>query len=193
MASGLSDLVKNLPKESFKNMTTCYSDEQLQLLQRKGVFPYDWFDKFERLGATALPSKDTFYSRLNNEDISEEDYLHVQKVWSAFQMCTMREYHDLYLQTDVLLLADVFENFRDLCMMNYGLDPAWCYTSPGLAWDASLKITGVNLELLTDPDMLLMVEKGIRGGVSMISTRYGKANNPYMSNYDNALPNKYIT
>lgn len=139
MASKLSDLVENLPKESFENITTCYTDEQLQLLLRKGVFPYDWFDKFERLGATALPPKDTFYSRLNNEDISEEDYLHAQKVWSAFQMCTMREYHDLYLQSDVLLLADIFENFRDLCMMNYGLDLAWYYTSPGLSWDAGLK------------------------------------------------------
>lgn len=108
-------------------------------------------------------------------------------------MKTIREYHDLYLKSDVLLLADVFENFRDVCIDNYRLDPAWYYTSPGLVWDACLKITGVKLDLLTDPDMLLMVEKGIRGGVSMISTRYGKANNPYMSNYDNRLPNKYIT
>ena len=142
----------------------------MQLLLRKGVFPYDWFDKFERLGANELPAKDTFYSRLNNEDISKDDYLHAQKVWSTFQMSTMREYHDLYLQSDVLLLADVFENFRDLCMKNYGLDPAWYYTSPGLSWDAGHKKTGVKLELLTDPDMLLFFEKGIRGGVSMIST-----------------------
>ena len=170
MASKLSDLVENLPKESFKNITTCYSNEQLLLLLRKGVFPYDWFDKFERLGANELPAKDTFYSRLNNEDISKDDYLHAQKVWSTFQMSTMREYHDLYLQSDVLLLADVFENFRDLCMKNYGLDPAWYYTSPGLSWDAGHKKTGVKLELLTDPDMLLFFEKGIRGGVSMIST-----------------------
>jgi len=107
---------------------------------------------------------------LNNEDISKDDYLHAQKVWSTFQMSTMREYHDLYLQSHVLLLADVFENFRDLCMKNYGLDPAWYYTSPGLSWDAGHKKTGVKLELLTDPDMLLFFEKGIRGGVSMIST-----------------------
>lgn len=79
-----------------------------------------------------------------------------------------------------MLLADVFENFRDVCSKNYGLDPAWYYTAPGLAWDAVLKITGVQLALLSDPDMLLMVEKGIRGGISMISHRYGKANNPYM-------------
>ena len=109
-------------------------------------------------------------------------------------METLQDYHDLYLKTDVLLLADVFENFRDVCQENYGLDPAWYYTAPGIAWDAALKVTKVELELLADPDMLLMIEKGIRGGVSMISTRYGKANNPYMGDsYDPNQPTKYIS
>ena len=90
--------------------------------------------------------------------------------WKPF-----RDYHDLYLKTDVLLLADVFENFRGVCMSNYKLDPAWYYTAPGLAWDATLKITKVELELLRDPDMLIMIENGIRGGISTISTRHGKA------------------
>ena len=80
----------------------------------------------------------------------------------------------------MLILANIFENFRDVCFKNYGLDPAWYYTSPGLSWDAMLKITAVKLELLSDPDMVLMVEKGIRGGVAMISHRHGKANNHYM-------------
>ena len=109
-------------------------------------------------------------------------------------METLQDYHDLYLKTDVLSLADVFENFRDVCQESYGLDPAWYYTAPGLAWDAALKVTKVELDLLADPDMLLMIEKGIRGGVSMISTRYGKANNPYMGDsYDPNQPTKYIS
>ena len=108
-------------------------------------------------------------------------------------MKTMRNYLDLYLKSDVLLLTDVFENFRDVCSENYRLDPAWYYTAPGIAWDAQLKITKLKFELLTHYDMLLMIEQGIRGGVSMISKRYGHANNPYMKEYDPDLLNKYIT
>ena len=108
-------------------------------------------------------------------------------------MKTLQDCRNLYNQVDVLLLADVFENFRDICIKNYKLDPAHYYTAPGLAWDAALKITEVNLELLSDINMLLMVQKGIRGGVSMISTRYGKANNKYMGEkFDNKQPSKYI-
>ena len=163
------------------------------MLTRKGVFPYDWFDGFDKLGETHLPPKDEFYSKLYDAEISDEDYQHAQNVWKAFGIKRLREYHDLYLELDVLLLADVFENFRDVCRKNYDLDPAWYYTAPGLAWDAALEMTKVSLELLKDPDMLLMVEEGIRGGISMISTRYGKANNPYMKDYDTSLPTKYIT
>ena len=184
MSTSLEKLVDNLPKESFKNLNNFYKGEELKLLLRKGVFPYDWFDGLDKLNKTQLPSKNEFYSILNDENISDNDYKHAQNVWETFNMETMRDYHNLYINSDVLLLADVFENFRDVCSKNYGLDPAWYYTAPGLAWDAALKITKVNLELLTDIDMLLMIEKGIRGGVSMISTRYGKANNPYMINFD---------
>ena len=193
MAASLDSLVKNVPKESFKNIAKFYKGEQLDLLIRKGVFPYDWFDSFDRLSAEHLPPKEAFHSVLNDTDITEEDYKHAQNVWKTFNMKTMRDYHDLYLESDVLLLSDVFENFRDVCLENYSLDPAFYYTAPGLAWDAALKITKVSLELLKDYDMLMMVEKGIRGGVSMISTRYGKANNPYLKEYDPNLPTKYIS
>ena len=193
MATSLDSLVKNLPKESFKNLKEFYEGEQLDLIKRKGVFPYDWFDNFGRLSSTSLPPKEAFHSILNDSDITEEDYKHAQNVWKTFNMKTMRDYHDLYLKSDVLLLSDVFENFRDVCLDNYRLDPIFYYTAPGLAWDACLKIAKVRLELLNDYEMLMMVEKGIRGGVSMISTRYGKANNPYMKDYDPDQPTKFIS
>ena len=151
-------------------------------------------DSPKRLTETQLPSKKAFYSRLTDEGITDDDYAHAQKVWKTFEMKKLEDYHNLYNRVDVLLLADVFKNFRNICIRNYNLDPAHYYTAPGLSRDAALKVTEVKLELLSDPDMLLMVEKGIRGGVSMISNRYGKANNKYMpESYDASKPSKYIT
>ena len=133
-----------------------------------------------------------FYNRLNATHIFDEDYDHARNVWKEFNLKDMGEYHDLYLRSDVLLLADVFEEFRNVCLENYQLDPAWYYTSPGLAWDAALKKTEVKLQLLTDPDMLLMFEI-VRGGVSMITKRHEKANNPYMGEeFDPDAPTKYL-
>ena len=129
MAASLDSLVKNLPKDSFKNLTEFYEGDELNLLLRKGVFPYDWFDSFDRLSSTSLPPKEAFHSVLNDSGISEEDYLHAQNVWETFKMNTMRDYHNLYLKSDVLLLSDVFENFRDVCFDNYHLDPAFYYSA----------------------------------------------------------------
>ena len=194
MASSLDKLSSNLDKSCFTNTSRYYDGKQLELLLRKGVYPYEYMDSIERLAEKKLPPKESFYSRLSGDGISYEDYEHAQRVWETFGMTTLRDYHDLYNQSDVLLLADIFENFRDVCSDNYGLDPAWYYTAPGLAWDAALKITDVKLELLSDPDMLLMIEKGIRGGISMISNRYGKANNPYMgSKFDNTEETRFIS
>ena len=136
---------------------------------------------------TQLPSKDAFYSKLNDEDITDEEYQHALNVWNEFHCKNIRGYHDLYLKSDVLLLADVFENFRTTCLHHYKLDPAHYYTYPGLAWNACLKETGQELKLLHDYDMLIMFERGIRGGISHISKRYAEANNKYVDNYD---PNK---
>ena len=116
-------------------------------------------DSWERFNETELPSKKDFYSKLNLEDITDEDYMHVKKVWKVFNTKNLGEYHDLYVQSDTLLLADVFENFRDKCIEIYELDPAHFLLAPGLAWQACLKKTGVSLELLTDKDMLLIYEK----------------------------------
>ena len=194
MAESLDSLVNNLPEDAFNNLKIYYTGDKLSLVMRKGVYPYEYMDSLERLKETQLPPREAFYSRLNDEGISDEDYAHAQKVWRVFKMEHFKDYHNLYNETDVLLLADVFENFRDICIKNYKLDPAHYYTAPGLAWDAALKITGVKLELLSDIDMLLMVEEGIRGGVSMISNRYGKSNNKYMGDeFNPSEPSKYIT
>ena len=190
MPSSLAELASNLT--GYENLRMFFKRKKLELLKRKGVYPYDYMGSLERLSETSLPHIEHFYSKLNDTNISTSDYRHEQKVWEEFGMKSMRDYHDLYLKTDVLLLTDIFEEFRKVCLDNYKLDPAWYYTSPGLAWDAALRMTGVELELLHDQDMLDMVEKGIRGGVSMISTRYGKANNKYMQEYDPSLPTKYI-
>ena len=129
---------------------------------------------------------------MNNEDISDSDYQHALNVWNTFQCKTIRDYHNLYLKSDVLLLADVFENFRKTCLKHYKLDPAHYFTSPGLAWDACLKQTGQELQLLHDYDMLMLFEKGIRGGITHISKRFAEANNKYMSDYDPAKPSTFI-
>ena len=117
-------------------------------------------DSLEKLKETKLPPREAFYSRLNDEGISDEDYAHAQQVWKTFRMKTLQDYHDLYNEVDVLLLADVFENFRDICIEKYKLDPAHYYTAPGLAWDGALKVTNVELELLTDIDMFVNGGKG---------------------------------
>jgi hypothetical protein len=193
MASSLDALSKNLTKEQCKNIGRRYSGKQLDLLLRKGVYPYDYVDCLAKLDETSLPPKDSFYSRLNDSGITDEDYEHAQTVWKEFGCKTFRDYHDLYNESDVLILADVFENFRDVCMKHYKLDPAWYYTAPGLAWDAALKLTGVELELLSDYDMVLMIKHGIRGGISTISHRYARANNKYMGeSYDRSKPSSFI-
>ena len=196
MSCGLDSLVKNLTGDGKDDSRIVHTKNRFQektsLCLRKGVYPYDYMDNPERLQETQLPPKSAFYSKLNNKDISDEDYTHAQKIWKKFEMKTMKDYHDLYLELDVLLLADVFENFREVCLDNYKLDPAWYLTAPGLSWDAMLRVTGIKLELLTDPDMLMMVENGTRGGVSMISNRYSEANNKYMDSYDQTKPSKYI-
>ena len=194
MSSSLAKLASNLSDENFKNLSKYYQDDQFKLLRKKGVYPYDWMDDILKFNYEKLPNKEKFYSMLNNEDISNEDYKHAQNIWKKFKCKTFRDYHMLYLKSDTLLLADVFENFRTTCLDTYKLDPARYFTSPGLSWDALLKETKVKLDLLKDPDMLLMIEKGIRGGISTITHRYAKANNPYIQeSYDKNKPHSYIT
>ena len=159
---------------------------------RKGVYPYEYVDNWERFSEISLPSKEDFYSNLNMEDINDIDYRHANNVFKRFELENLGQYHDLYVQSDTLLLADVFENFRYMCIKKYELDPAHFLSLPGLAFQACLKKTNIELELLTDYDMPLMAEEGIRGRICHSIHQYAKANNKYMKNYNNNEESSYI-
>ena len=131
------------------------------------MYPYDCMDCFEKFDQTELATKEQFYSILNDQHVTNGEYDHARKVWKTFDIKTMREYHDLYLKSDLLLPADVFESFRT-CLQHHKLDPCHHFTSPGLSWHAMLKMTNIKLELMTDVDMFQFIEKGMRGITSRI-------------------------
>ena len=202
MSSSLDSLVNNLArgggdhragaKDQFFGFEN-YSDHQRGLLIWKGIYPCKYMDSWDRFEETTLPPVSSFYSKLNMSGVSYQDYEHACKVWRDFGIRNLGEYHDLYLRIDAILLANVFESFRRVCLDNYGLDPTHFYTAPGLAWKACLKKTSIRSELLLDPNMLLMVEKGIRGGITQSVHRWAAANNPYMgSEYDSSKPTRYL-
>ena len=149
-------------------------------------------DSWERFNEKLLPSKKDLYSNFNMEDVSDIDYRHANNAFKRFKLENLGDCDDLYVQSDTLLLADVFNNFRDMCIKEYELDPAHFLSLPGLARQACLKKTNIELELLNDYDMLLMVEEGIRGGICHSIHRYAKANNRYMKNYNNNEESLYI-
>ena len=182
LQSSLDALVGSNKPESFTIMASHKEDPA----RRKYMATWSRFEE------TTLPPKEAFFSELKREGISDDDYAHAQAVWQAFECKNLGDFHDKYLETDVLLLADVFENFRETCLKHYKLDPAHYYTSPGLSWDALLKHTGINLELLTDVNKHLFVERGLRGGISMESRRYCKANNRHLSDYNPQEETSYI-
>ena len=185
----VNDLIEKFPR------TYKFCNDNLNkffLLIRKGVYPYEYMYSSEKSNETSFPSKEAFYSELTLEDITDKEYNHGEKVFKEY--CKdMGDYHDLYVQTYTLLLADVFEKFRDKCIEIYGLDPSYFYSAPGLAWQACLKKTDVKLELLTDYQMLLMIEEGIRAGMCQSIHRYAKANNKYIKNYDEEIESSYLT
>ena len=162
MNSGLDSLVKNLSDNDFGCLSEEFSGELLRLVKQKGVYPYQYMDSFKKFFENKLPYMSKFFSSLKDECISEKDYLKAINIWNVFKMNTMGDYHDLYLMTDVLLLADVLEKFINTCLGYYGLDPCHYFSSPGLSWDAMLKMTGTELGLISDIDMHLFIEKGIR-------------------------------
>ena len=187
------ELNKKLVERFANTYKFCDNDlDKFIMLLRKGVYSYEYMDGWDKFNQKIIPIKESFYSNLTLENISETDYAHANNEFKKFNINNLGEYHDLYVRSDTLLLADIFENFRQSCLKNYELDPAHFVSLPGLAWQACLKKTNVELELLTDYDMLLMVEEGIRGGICHAIQRYAKANNKYMNDYDKKKKPSYI-
>ena len=181
-------------KFNFPYMQSVFGDKA-ELLTRKGVYPYDWDNSSNKDQMVSLPPKEAFTSKLTGDKITDADYLFAKLVWKKMECKIFKDCRKVYLETDVVLLADIFESFRDMCLhpdTGYGLDPCHYFTAPGMAWDGALKMYGGKLDLLTDEDMVLFFEKGIRGGMSMISHRHAKANNPYLKDYVKIMEKSYI-
>ena len=195
MPSSLDKLVENLKQggmEQFK-YTNQEFDNFSELLTRKGVYPYSFMNSWKKFEvSTKELQKEHFTNDLTGDEISDDNFKFYKKVCKKLKIKTLGEYHDLYLKSDVLLLVDVFENFRKTCLEYYKLDPCHYYSAPGLAWDACLKMTKIKLELISDIDMHNFIEKGLRGGVSIITHRKATANNQDMKDYNKEKPSKHI-
>jgi hypothetical protein len=157
LASSLSTLATNLktPDHSkFRETAKVFCPIDMPLVTRNGVYPYEYTSSWSKLDETTLPPKTEFYSSLTETSIEEDEYEHAIKVWNHFNCRSLGEYSDLYLKIDILLLADVFENFRDICISTYKLDPAHYFTAPGFSFDCMLKYTSIKLDLLSDYDTI---------------------------------------
>ena len=149
-------------------------------------------DSMDKFNETTLPSIEKFYSNVQHKNIANDECNHAKKLWEHFEIKTLEDYHELYVQADTAQLSDVFENFKSLCLKEYQLDPAYFVSTPSLAFEAMLKITKAKIELFTDIDMILMTEKGIRGGLTEVIRKYGVANNKYLPNYDKTKNSTYL-
>ena len=197
MSSSLEKLTENLydRNDKYKNFQFVQKEipEHSELLCQKGFYPYDWMDDNEKFKHQGLPPREAFYSRLKQETITQEEYEYALYVYEKLRCQSFLDYHLIYLKSDVLLLADIFENFRTTCMNNYKLDPANYISAPGLAWDAMLLETGIELDLITDLEMLKMIENSKRGGLCfVVSKRMDKANNKYLEDYNPNDDSTYI-
>jgi len=193
LAASLDTLVKSMRKsglEDFVHTTKHFGCDEL--FYQKGVFPYDFMTDVSVFAETALPPKSAFYNHLSDEDISDEEYDRAREIWTRFSMNTLREYHDFYLTLDVLLLVDVFEKFRHSMLKSHALDCLHFPSLPSMTLQMALKVTGVEMELISDSNIYLMIESAIRGGLSYVSQRYAKANFPDMSDYRPDLPTSHL-
>ena len=180
---GTSDEHLHVLKEHVEERYGPNSERKLKLLSRKGCYPYSYMNSFDKFDE-GLPPREAFHNNLTDSHISDEDWLHVQEVWEEFGLLTLGDLHDLYVEGDTLLLGDIIQKYRKLVLKEYKLDPLHFYTLPGLAFQACLRYTRVELELIKDMEMFLMIEKSIRGGISVISKRHAVANNPQLKDYD---------
>ena len=198
MISSLDKLVKNLSDEDFKYLVEEFGSEKLELLKQKGAYPYENMNSFEKFNEEKLPATKYFYSstkdgkfgddgKISDSHINVKGYLTCEKTSDKFEMKNMGDYHDHYLKKDVLLLVHVFEKFIDTCLEYY------YFSSPGLSWDAMLKMTDTELEKTSDINKYLFIEKGLRGGVSYIAKRCAKANNKYINDYDRKKPSTFLS
>ncbi|KAJ1526545.1 hypothetical protein ONE63_008132 [Megalurothrips usitatus] len=194
LSSSLDALVKDLHQSDLTMLRTIFPDDhKFNLMARKGVYPYKYFDCLERFHETCLPQREAFRNDLTGAEVSEVDYVHAQNVFKVFNMSNLWDYHDLYLLGDTLLLADVMENFRKDTMNHFKLDAIHYYTMPGLSWSAAFLMTREKLELLTSLDEHLLWEEGMRGGIASINERHAVANNPFIpDSYDPANESTYI-
>ena len=187
------EINKELIERFASTYKLCNNDlNKFVMLLRKGVYSYEYMDGWDKFYETSIPNKESFYSNLTMENITETDYIHANNIFKTYKLNNLGDYRDLYVQSDTLLPADVFENFRKACIKTYELDPAHFISLPGSAWQACLKKTEVELELLADYDMLLMIVEGIRGGICHAVHRYAKANNRYMKDCDESKESSYI-
>ena len=193
VSASLDDLTKTLSDDEMIYTRECFNEEeQFNMVKQKGVFPYDYLDSIDRFNETQLPNRRKFNNKLKDKKIKLRDYFRAKLTWKKLKCKNLGDYHDVYLKTDVLLLTDFFEKFRETCMNNYGLDAVHYYSAPGLAWDAALKMSKVELELLQDQEMYDFIEKGIRGGISIISKRFARANNPGCRKFDPTKKLKHL-
>lgn len=193
LSTSLEKLADSLNEEHFISLASfCKSTERFKLARRKGIYPYEYMDSWDKYNQLTLPSREHFYNTLSQSHITSEDFLHAKQVWDIFKVKDLGEYTDIYLKTDVLILTDVFEMFRKTSLVNYKLDPCYYVSAPGFSWDAMLLKTRAKMDLISDLEIYQMLERGIRGGLSQCSMRYAKANNKYMNEFDKKVPSSYI-
>lgn len=193
--SSIEKLASYMDRSNFKVLRNIFPDEdKFNLMCRKGVFPYDYLNDYKVLDETSLPPIDKFFNSLDDSECSIEDYNFALEVWIKFKCNTIRDYMLLYLKSDVLILTDVFENFREICRNIYDLDPVNYVTAPSLSWDAMLRYTKVELELISDANIHNFLKAGIRGGLTQCTQREATSNNKYMkTGYNPNTEDKYIS